>query len=310
MRPSGPKRSLHLTQTPRADRATRMAEFGRHAQREHTVSQGEPRNASSGFGRVAVVVPPENPTVEPELMLLVGRALHLHTTRLPVLSGMLRERLEGYNSAMADALASFGALEVSAAFLACTGSSYLLGPDGDDDLCGHLRTLRHAHIASATWAVRGALAALGVGSVVLVSPYPSWLTELAVDFFSACGLRIAGISEVATGHGGIYAISPGEVVDTVEGLSVDEDTAVLFTGTGMRSIEAIEVLASRRVLALSSNLCGAWWMAAQVLGSSGDTALPKTLHIAVRRLADRAHRAGRSRALLARPTLEDGVWDS
>jgi maleate isomerase len=52
-------------------------------------------------GRVGVMVPPANPTVEPEMARLLGSRADMHITRFPVRPGLtLAERLEAYNEAL------------------------------------------------------------------------------------------------------------------------------------------------------------------------------------------------------------------
>ena len=64
-------------------------------------------------GRVGLIVPPANVTVEPELAAMLPSGASLHVTRLPGqvsedTSIGLKERFEGYNRSLATAAASFG----------------------------------------------------------------------------------------------------------------------------------------------------------------------------------------------------------
>lgn len=234
-----------------------------------------------------VIVPPENPSVEPEMSALLGGAVRMYTARLPVLSGGLSERLAGYNECLPDALRSFGRLALTAVLVACTGSSYRLGCRGDKGLREALTHQRGRPVATATAAIRKALSALGDPPVTIVSPYPQWLTEQAVAFYRESSVEVVGVCSIESGDGGIYGLSPEAVVAEALRGDLDGSAAVLFTGTGMPTLRAIGELGRRGVVALSSNLCGAWWLATEVLGPDA-VATDARLHPELRHLAGAA----------------------
>src|SRR5262245_27338062 len=99
--------------------------------------------------RLGVVVPSGNAAAEPEIGALVRPAMNVHTSRFPVLPGMsLRERLDTYNERLDEVVAGFGGLKLGAVVVACSGSHYLLGPDGDRALCEKLADTKGRPVAS------------------------------------------------------------------------------------------------------------------------------------------------------------------
>ncbi|WP_433359661.1 maleate cis-trans isomerase family protein [Streptosporangium sp. CA-115845] len=220
--------------------------------------------------RVGVVVPPGNPSAEPEITGLLPRSLITHTARLPVHDGVdLRTRLSRYNDDHTGTLASFGGLPLRAALLACTGSSYPLGPDGDARLCSDLSARHGFPVFTAASCVLAALTALGARSLVLVSPYPAWLTEQCAGFLREAGHQVNDVLPIP-GSGAIYDLTGEDVRRVIDAVRPGQADAVLVAGTGAPSLAAMDAAAGKlSVPVLSSNLCGAWRLASSA-GASGE----------------------------------------
>lgn len=208
-------------------------------------------------GRVGVLVPPENPTVEPEMVRLMPGTVSVHAQRLPVLAGDLRDRILGYNAALDDAIAGFGGLGLDCVYYAMTGGSYLMGREAELALVGRLRDAGTTFVP-AGHAILEVLEQQGVGRVALVSPYPDWLTESAVEYWTGAGLEVVAVGKVPTGPGGIYALESREVVDVVRPLLDARPEALLLSGTGMPTLAAGRTItAETGVRVLSSSIASA-----------------------------------------------------
>ncbi|MEI6252613.1 MAG: hypothetical protein WCP30_07390 [Mycobacteriaceae bacterium] len=220
--------------------------------------------------RVGVVVPPSNPVVEPELDALLGDDIILYSARLPRFTGTtLEQRNQLYVPAYAEALDSLEGIEAVCAYIAMTGPIYQFGVEGDRELCMQLSNQFELPVRTASLAIHDALTSLGINRIHLVSPYPGWLTEQTVAYWSGAGINVVAVDHLL-GKGEefrAYEMQTDEVVEHLRSVDPEPDCALLLTGTGMVSIASIYAMGHRcRAPILSSNLCGAWW----ILGECGD----------------------------------------
>ncbi|MBT2387392.1 arylmalonate decarboxylase [Streptomyces sp. ISL-11] len=239
--------------------------------------------------RLGVVVPSGNAAAEPEIAHLTAPAMNVHTSRFPVLPGhTLRGRLDIYNEQLPDVIDGFGGLALDAVVVACSGSHYLLDPEGDRELCDRIAATAGYPVASSTLATLDTCTDLGLTDIVLVSPYEPWLTELSHHYWQKAGLNITRIVPVrARERFSPYDVTTDDLVRQVGDAGLAPDATLLFTGTGMFTFEALHRIgAGNDRTLLTSNICAARWALKHTTATPAgpDGALPRLL----RRLADRA----------------------
>ncbi len=194
----------------------------------------------------------------------------MYTTRLPVFPGDLQERTARYASGYAPALASFGNLRLDAHYIAMTGASYGLKVDGDRALTQQLSVQADAPVWTASLAIAEALQALQASSVVLISPYPQWLTERAIAYWESAGLRVHQVIKFGEEFRA-YQLTDAEVAERLARVQPPPGSAIVMSGTGMMSLRVIAAMRAQIAApVLSSNLCGAW----QLLKAIGAQASP------------------------------------
>ncbi len=218
----------------------------------------------AAHGTLGIGTPQSNPTVEPEIRGLLPDSINLLATRLTSPVADSRDRLIDYIERLGDALASYDRLTLDAFGFACTGSSYLVGAAREDEIVAAAEDGRGYPVITAANAVRAALTHLGARRIAVVSPYPAWLHDAALDYWSAAGFEIAASHRIDTGDAdtrGVYGMSSATAMDAA--LSLDDNAdALLLAGTGMPTLAVIAELEARTgVPVVSSNLCLAWAMA-------------------------------------------------
>jgi maleate isomerase len=212
--------------------------------------------------RVGVIMPPPNPTVEPEFQAALPKNMIMHASRFPVQPGDLAQRNEGYRACYPSSVKGYGPLHLDAILVSCTGSSYLLGKAGDAKISAELAALTGVPTITSSYSIQEALAGLNIKRITLMSPYPAWLTKQSADYWSG-SLQLDDVIQLGDGStNAAYELDDDYVEEQLLKLSPRaKDSAVLMSGTGMPTLDAIRRVGDKLgVPVLSSNLCGIWWL--------------------------------------------------
>lgn len=220
----------------------------------------DPRYDYGSDGRIGVATPQANPTVEAEFSILFPRTVSLQAIRLVCDSADPKQRLMSYIQDLDKTLLGYGGMNLTGFGFACTGSSYLIGADAEQALEERLSDQFGYPVVLAASAIRTVLQNLGAERIVLVSPYPDWLSDAAHAYWTVSGFDVTNVRRVATRTSNtqtIYELSSADALPLLrEGMMAGVD-AVLISGTGMPTLSAIHDV-KLNVPIISSNLCLAW----------------------------------------------------
>lgn len=209
-----------------------------------------------------VVMPPLNPTVEPELTALLGaeQTLIERFDEFPDLD--LSARLDAYRQSCLPVLARTAAQGAAAIGMACTGFSYDVGIEADAADCAEWERVVGVPVATAATAIHDLLIELGITSIALVSPYPEWLTAACARCWTDAGFEVVAV-ETMDNDDVIYETASDLVAAAIRAAHTQAEAvtdgrgAVLVAGTGAATLDAIESF-DAAVPIVSSNLALAW----------------------------------------------------
>lgn len=225
------------------------------------------RTEYGAAGRIGVGTPQANPTVEAEFGILLPRACTLHVTRMTSAAQSPEDRLHDYLDRLDRWLDAYDSLALDAFGFACTGSSYLAGPDAERRIVDAASARRGFPVETAARAIVWGLERLGVRRIALVAPYSPALVDAARRYWSAAGIEVLHAARVETRSADtrtIYELTGDEVAAAIAKLARDGAGALLLSGTGMPGLAAMRDPAAGLPV-ISSNGC----LAARLLDLAG-----------------------------------------
>jgi maleate cis-trans isomerase len=225
--------------------------------------------------RIGVLVPPGNPTVEPELYRMAPSGVSVHFARLqappatgpPGGAGGMEERTRAYREGLDGPAQALGEVRPAIVLLAHTASSYALGWGREQPLVDRIASLCRAPALLAAQAVRVALHHLGVTRLALGTPYPESISRQGRAYWEAAGFQIVGYHRLA-GVTDIYSETEERAAELARRADTPEAQAVLISGTGLPTVGALERLERELGKPVVSSNQACLWRALRLAGVS------------------------------------------
>jgi maleate cis-trans isomerase len=196
--------------------------------------------------RIGFLVPPGNPTVEPEMIELAPPGVSVHFTRMSA-SGPAGthagqdERNRSQIASLDEATRLMAMVSPQAIVLAHTATSYTLGQEAEAALVARLEAGSGIRFLTAFGGVVQALRFLGVQRIAYATPYDQTLTERGRTHLIAHGFDVSGMARLE-GVRNIYEETPARAYAVGRQADRPEAQAVFLSGTGMPTLAIIQAL--------------------------------------------------------------------
>ncbi len=223
--------------------------------------------------RIGVLVPPGNPTVEPEFYRMAPEGVSIHFARLqgfqsvstPGAPSGMEERTLAYLEELSGPAKALGAVNPSVVVLAHTASSYAVGFGKEEDLIARIASLTGTTGLTAARAVFAALQHFGVKKLALGTPYPEAISARGKAYWEAAGFRIVGYQRLADVQN-IYAENEQRAYQLARQADSAEADAVFLSGTGVPTINVLDLLEDDLGKPVISSTQASLWQALRLAG--------------------------------------------
>ena len=196
--------------------------------------------------RIGFLVPPGNPTVEPEMAELTPPGVSLHFTRMSAegpagTHAGQEERNRSQVESIPTCVRLLAMVSPSVIVMAHTATSYTLGEAREAALVAEMEALGNAKFITAFGSVLEALRHLGVRRIAYATPYSADMTTQGKLHLEKCGVNV-----VSSGHlndvRNIYEENSGRAYRIARQVDHPDAEAIFLSGVGMPTLDALQPL--------------------------------------------------------------------
>jgi maleate isomerase len=220
--------------------------------------------------RIGFLVPPGNPTVEPEMAELAPVGVSVHFTRMSA-SGPAgthagqEERNRSQIASLDDAVGILAMVSPQVIVMAHTATSDTLGHEAEAALVQRQEAASGTRFVTALGSVLEALGCLDVRRIAYATPYDAELTERGRAHLALHGFDVVGVARLK-GVRSIYEETTERAYAVGRQADRPEAEAVFLSGTGMPTLAMLQVLEDDLGKPVISAASAMMWNALRIAG--------------------------------------------
>jgi maleate cis-trans isomerase len=218
-------------------------------------------------GRIGLLVPSINTTMETEFWKLAPEGVSVHCARIRGGREGTPEELRNMERTSLDAAEEVAMVEPGAVVYGCTSGSFFEGPEWNDKITRQISDIAKAPAVTTAGAMAESLLAAGVKRVAVVTPYVELTNERLKQFLRTFGIETTQLGTFDMLDMFDHAkIEPSEVYAKVKQTNSDKAEAVFVACTQVRALEVVDLLERDLGKPVYSAVQASAWRAFSLLG--------------------------------------------
>ena len=221
------------------------------------------------MGRIGLLVPSSNTTVEPEFYRALPREVTLHTARL-FLTRIAPESILKTVEDMETQARLLASAEVDVIVLAATAPSFLKGLGYDRELIGKIESATGRTATTTSTALIQAIQHFGARRVVLASAYDEKVNGIAKSFLEASGIEVTAMQGLSIVDNLVVGrLGPDSAYELARKVDRPEAEAIVLSCTNWQTMDAIERIERETGKPVISTTQASVWAALRIVGYKG-----------------------------------------
>lgn len=194
-------------------------------------------------GRIGLLIPATNTTMEPEFNRLAPAGVSVHSARIETDRAATLDtliRMENDSKAAAHRVAQ---AEVDVVVYGCTSGSFVKGPEWNESICEEISTITGAPTVTTAGAMVASLQHTGLRKLNVVTPYVEVTNERLIAFLEHFGIEVLSLNTFDMLDQFDHAKVEPETIYQLAKRSVTKDSDGCFVAcTQLRTLEVVQKL--------------------------------------------------------------------
>jgi len=218
------------------------------------------------MGRIGLLVPSSNTTIETEFFRALPRGVTLHTARL-FLSSITPDSILGMVEDMERQAKLLASADVDVIVLGATAPSFLNGLGYDRELIAKLEAATGRKATTTSTALVEAIKHVGARRVALGSAYTDKLNGIAKVFLEASGIEVVDMKGLSLVDNLVVGrLGPETAHELALGLDSAQADAIVLSCTNWQTMEAIERIERETAKPVITTTQATIWAALRAIG--------------------------------------------